>query len=241
MPWRSALLAVCLVLALSFPAASAGAVGVPGAATEAFAVDLLESGPSGNAVYSPDSVATALAMAGTGAAGPTADQIAETLGLPGPKWLDSVGPLQGAIAHGQATAAEGHPAAPTLKFANGLFAQAGLPLKPAYVGRLQHHFDSSVNAVDFDGDPLGALAAINSWASEHTEGLIPELFRGPLPRAQLVLADAAYLKASWRHRFDRSETYKEPFHRPSGTVSADFMHHAAVLEQAHAVSGADSI
>jgi serpin B len=222
---RPSLIAACLLLVLCFPAVSKGAEPVPAAASEAFAVDLLESGPSGNAVYSPDSIATALAMAGTGAAGPTAGQIADTLRLPGPKWLDSVGGLQGTIAAGQASAGEGNPAAPTLKFANGLFAQVGLPLRPGYVERLQRHFASSVNPVDFAVDPLGALATINSWTSEHTEGLIPELFTEPLsPQARLVLADAAYLKATWRHRFKHSATYKEAFHRPNGKVRTDFMH-----------------
>jgi serpin B len=223
---RLSFLAVGLALALCFPVSSEGASLAPATATEKFAVDLLESGPSGNVVYSPDSIATALAMAGIGARGPTAVQMAKALDLPGPRPLGSFGLLQSAIAVGEGEIAAAHPAAaPTLKLADGLFAQAGLPLKPKYVERLQRFFAASVNSVDFEGDPLGALGAINSWTSEHTEGLIPELFAAPLPpAAKLVLANAAYLKASWRYPFDQAQTQRAPFAAPRGKVSAEFMH-----------------
>src|SRR5882757_3246681 len=85
----------------------------PHSPTEAFGLDLLGAQPPGNVVVSPDSVATALAMAGTGAKGRTAEQIAATLGLKGPAAFDSVGNLQRKLVGAQAAEAAGHPDAPT--------------------------------------------------------------------------------------------------------------------------------
>ncbi len=93
----------------------------PAPATAAFGLDLMRTQPPGNLVLSPDSVATALAMAGTGAAGRTASQIAKTLHLATPAAFAAVGRLQSTIASEQLTASQGDPKAPTLDLANGSF------------------------------------------------------------------------------------------------------------------------
>jgi serpin B len=198
----------------------------PSDGVAALGLGLLGKLPPGNAVISPDSIATALAMVGTGATGPTADQIASTLGLNTgvPGVFDDVGRLQRAIDSAQARAGTGHPGAPTLTIANGLFVQSGFALKPEFVGGLGEHFGAAPESVDFGGDSPGAVAAINSWTSAHTNGVIPELFSELSPETRLVLANAVYLKAKWRHEFEKSDTYPAPFHRTGGDVTAEFMH-----------------
>jgi serpin B len=192
----------------------------------ALGLSLLGKLPPGNAVISPDSVATALAMVGTGAVGPTADQIASTLGLNTgvPGVFDWVGRLQRAIDSAQARAGTGHPGAPTLTIANGLFVQSGFALKPEFVGGLSEQFGVAPESLDFEHDAPGAVAAINSWTSAHTNGVIPKLFSELPPETRLVLANAVYLKAKWRHEFEKSDTYPAPFHRTGGDVTAEFMH-----------------
>jgi hypothetical protein len=61
--------------------AAPGTALTPAAATGAFGLNLVGAQPPGNVVLAPASVATALAMAGTGASGQTAAQMAETLHL----------------------------------------------------------------------------------------------------------------------------------------------------------------
>ncbi len=194
----------------------------------ALGLGLLGKLPPGNAVISPDSIATSLAMAGTGAEGQTADQIASTLGLSGgdPGVFDQVGRLQRAIAAAQAAAGAGHPGAPTLTIANGLFVQSGFALKPEFVGGLGEDFGAAPESVDFEGDPAAAVAAINSWTNAHTDGVIPKLFSELPPQTRLVLANAVYLKAKWRHEFKKADTYPAPFHRGGGDVTTEFMHQA---------------
>ena len=197
----------------------------PAAATGAFGLDLMHAmGGSENLVLSPDSVATALAMAGSGAAGQTAAQIASVLHLKTPSSFTAIGALQGTIASEQAAAAQGDPKAPTLDLANALFLQGGFPLNPAFVSGLQEHFGAGPQSVDFKGDLSGSLKTINEWVSDHTNGIIGQLFESLPEKTRLVLADAVYLKASWLYPFTPGATSPAPFHSPAGSSSVQFMH-----------------
>jgi serpin B len=195
----------------------------PAAATAAFGLDLLRAQPSGNLVLSPDSVAAALAMTGTGAAGGTAAQIARTLHLRGPARFAAVGRLQRTIAKEQSAAAGGDPKAPTLGIANGLFLQQGFPTRPTFVSGLQQHFGVVPSFVDFSGDPAGALNTINEWVSDNTGGLIPELLASLPENMVLALANAVYLKAGWLHPFKPGRTSPGPFFAAGGRTTAKFM------------------
>ncbi|MGB7588248.1 MAG: serpin family protein [Solirubrobacterales bacterium] len=196
----------------------------PAVATGAFGLDLMRAQSPGNLVLSPESVGAALAMTGTGAAGNTATQIAQTLHLSGPAVLDALGNLQRTIGNEQASAGQGHPKAPTLEMTNGLFLQQGFPIEPPFLSGLQQHFGATPETVDFTGDPSGSLEAINRWASDHTEGLIPRLLDQLPEEMRLALANAVYLKANWLHPFERGETGSAPFYNQAGKTPVQFMH-----------------
>lgn len=210
------------------PVASPKPLG-PAAATGAFGLDLMRAQPPGNVILSPDSVAAALAMTGTGAVGRTAREIADTLHLKGPTGLAAVGDLQRAIAAGQAAAAAGNPEPPTLEIANGLFLQQGLPFAPAFLSGVQQRFGAAPETVDFAGDPQGALDAINGWVSERTKGLIPQILDSLPGGMALALANAVHLDADWRHPFKMSKTRPGVFHGAAGKVTVDFMHQTESL------------
>lgn len=210
-------------------AASRHAGLAPAAATGAFGLDLMRAQGPGNLVLSPDSVAAALAMTGTGAAGSTAAEIARTLHLKGPAVFPAVGDLQRAIAAGQAAAAVGDPEPPTLEIANGLFLQQGLPFEPTFLSAVQQHFGAAPETVDFTGDPTGALEAINGWVSERTKGLVPRILDSLPEEMALALANAVYLKADWVHPFKPRETRPGVFHKAAGTTTVDFMHQTESL------------
>jgi serpin B len=201
----------------------------PAAATGAFGIDLLRALKPANVVLSPDSVAAALAMTGTGGVGPTADEIARTLRLKGPANLAAVGDLQRAIAAGHAAAGVGDPEPPTLEIANGLFLQQGLPFNPAFISGAQQRFAAVPQTVDFDGDPAGALAAINGWMSERTRGKIPQILDS-LPRGMaLTLANAIYLDADWAHPFDEGATRPGTFYGTGGKGTVQLMNQTKLL------------
>lgn len=197
---------------------------VPGVATGAFGLDLMRAQPPGNVVLSPDSVAAALAMTGTGGVGRTAREIAHTLHLKGPRSFAAVGRFQRAIAARQAAAAAGDPEPPILEIANGLFLQQGLPFEPGFLSGALRRFGAAPETVDFEGDPAGALDAINGWVSERTRGRIPRIL-GSLPdEMALALANAIYLDADWAHPFKRRGTRPGVFHKAAGKATVDFMH-----------------
>jgi serpin B len=194
----------------------------PAQATEAFGLALMHRLPQGNLVFSPDSIEAALAMAGTGAGGQTATQVAQTLHLSSPTSFAAVGRLQQAIAAEQSTAAHGSTEAPTLNIANGLFVQQGFSLEAPFTAGLAQSFAASPQAVDFTSP--SAVEAINNWIDQQTHGLIPRLV-GELSReTRLALANAIYLKAAWSAEFKARETRSAPFHASAGKIPTAFMH-----------------
>jgi serpin B len=201
----------------------------PATATAAFGIDLLREHRPGNVVLSPDSIAAALAMAGTGAVGPTAQEMARTLHLKGPGHFAAVGDLQRAIAAGHAAAGVGDPEPPTLEIANGLFLRKDLPFDPAFISGAQERFGAVPEIVDFTGDPAGALETINTWVSDRTRGKIPRILGSVPPGLALALANAIYLDADWAHPFDEGNTAPATFYGNAGKGTVQLMHQTKSL------------
>jgi serpin B len=140
-----------------------------------------------------------------------------------------VGRLQRGIAAEEAAAGAGHPKAPILATANGLFVQSGFPVKPAFVSGLESEFGAGPDALDFVHDPLGSLNAINGWVSERTNGIIPELLEELPPETRLVLTNAVFLDASWRNPFPANKTSPGHFFAPGESQRVEFMHQTREL------------
>jgi len=230
--------ALLAALALAAPALAAAPRGQrlasapasPSAATAAFGLRLLHVLGPGNLAFSPDSIATALAMAGSGARGSTAAQIASTIGVGSPAAFGAVGALQNTIAAEQRAAANGSSEAPTLDLADALFLQQGFALEPGFLTGLSTHFATPAPlTVDFEHAPAAAAAAINAWVSEHTQGIIPAIVGEMEPSTRLALANAIYLKASWLDPFKTSETAPAAFHAGAHTSTVPFMHESDTL------------
>jgi serpin B len=195
---------------------------LPGRATEAFELALMHRLGQGNLVFSPDSVAAALAMIGTGGVGPTATQIAHVLHLQSPASFQSMGQLQQRIASEQSAAAHGSSEAPKLSIVNGLFLQRGYPLQAPFTTSLQQAFGVVPQTVDFMS--ASGTEAINSWVAQETQGLIPKIVTELSPETRLALANAIYLKAKWSERFKPNNSNSATFHGETGKSSTVFMH-----------------
>jgi serpin B len=205
----------------------------PATATTAFGLDLMRRLGGGNLVFSPDSIVTALSMAGTGAAGNTAAQMAIAMRLHSPSSFDGVGDLQRQLSAEQSAPTSSDPEAPTLELADALFLQRNLQIGQPFVSGLQQHFGAAPQTVDFEQASGEAVQSIDSWVSEHTHALIPKILDS-LPRStRLVLANAIYLKAAWEQQFKTSATSPGTFQRPSGTLSTPFMHETTGLPYGH--------
>jgi serpin B len=198
----------------------------PAAAVTAFGIDLMARiGGTGNIVFSPYSVASVVAMAGAGASGRTATQIARVLDLRSPTQIAGIGRLSGTLAREQSAASAGAADPPQLDLANGLFVERSFPLLPAFTATLTTGFGAPPQPVDFETDAAGATQAINQFVSSHTAGVIPPILGpGQLDAStRLALVNAIYLKAAWKDPFPAAATATRTFVAPGGRRPVPFM------------------
>jgi serpin B len=186
--------------------------------TNRLALALLEQAGlgAGNAVFSPYSIANALAMVDQGAGGETAAQIDRVLGGSAASLASSHRTL------GARLAAD----AGQLKRADAVWVQSGLSLEQQFTQTLSRDFGTAPKMTDFARQPAAAARAINAWAAAHTGNQIRNLMPpGAIDQStRLVLADAVYLKARWQYPFDHSMTSPRSFFTaPGQTVTAQFM------------------
>ena len=175
-----------------------------------------------NLFLSPFSLTTALAMTYAGAAGETAQEMAEVLEIQtdeavfhrqqGALMADLNGDKQG----------RGY----QLYIASRLFGQQDWPFEEAFLSLNQQHYSAPLQELDYCADPELARTTINDWVAGQTKEKIDELF----PEGQfdcltaLALVSAIYFKADWAEQFDPEATADKPFHLLSGeTVSVPTM------------------
>ena len=179
-----------------------------------------DSNGSTNELVSPSSLATALAMLELGASGSTEQGIASALhtaGLSATEQAEGWYSLAALLARETSTSAANLKRVPELDVANSLWVQQNFAVLPAFVRALESEFRTGVWQVNFRNDLGAAVDAINQWTSEHTKGLIKQLFSpGALtPATVLVLADAVFFHADWATRFE-SATNQQLFYLAAG-------------------------
>ena len=217
------------------PATSAEAMEAS-AAINAFSADLFErlvaADPTANLVFSPASIALALAMTSAGAKGDTLAEMDAVLHITDPATIHrSMNGLSTGFAALNETvdlAAEGGTGTNEvqLSIANSLWGQTDYRFEQAFLDLLAAEYGAGMELVDYMTDPEAARVAINAWVDEQTKQRIPEL----LPEAsinaemRLVLVNAIYLKANWANAFNEARTADEPFAAPNGEVTVQMMH-----------------
>jgi serpin B len=188
--------------------------------------------PSENAVLSPYSIAVALQMALEGAQGATAEQMAKVLHIPGVTG-EQLAATAAALRHDLTALDDPHKKV-TLRISNGMWPQAGYPIKAPFTASLRDGFGVDVRQLDFAHDPQGARRAINNAVSDQTNGKIADLLEQDLdPLTRLMLTNAVYLKAAWMVPFQPAQTRTEAFHKADASVvQAPFMHQVAEFDYA---------
>jgi serpin B len=169
---------------------------------------------TGNLIFSPFSIRTALAITYAGARGETAEEIRAALHFPAAHdELDAalkemVGRLRRSVRDEYEMAT-----------ANSLWVQRGIPLAPAFLALLASSDDDCIKDVDFRHAAEAARARINAWVEERTNRRIRDLIpAGALsPGEILVIVNAVYFKAKWLHAFDAALTHDEPFYLDDGS------------------------
>jgi serpin B len=195
-------------------------------AINSFGIDLLHkvAKPDANALISPYSIQSALAMAYAGAEGTTRDEMAKVLHYPKDEselhrsFATLRKELDAAI---QQSAAESHRAKQygqtndpiTLTVANRLFGQGGYDFRPPFLALVKDNYDAPFEPTDFINGSAAATKQINDWVEEQTRkrirNVIPDGALNQLTR--LVLVNAVYLKAPWAEKFPTDLTKSAAF------------------------------
>jgi serpin B len=209
------------------------------AATE-FAADLYAELAAGeeNLVFSPYSVAIALAMTRAGAAGSTAEEMDAVLHLAGIddphggfNALDqALAARSGMVARDDLTEAE-----VVLNVANALWGQSDTTFEAEFLDLLAAEYGAGMRLVDYRADAEAARVEINDWVADQTEDRIEDLIpSGALNSlTRLVLTNAVYLLAPWELPFDEAGTIPGDFTRLDGSVvAADLMQREATYDYA---------
>lgn len=179
--------------------------------------------PDGNVVWSPFSVASALALAARGAEGTTKDEIVALLmGDKGAR----VESLVRLLERGERLAkAREDQDQPVIAVSNTLWSDESVAIRPEFAQAIEDMPSGSVRPAPFRADPEAARLMINSDVADTTRKLIPELLPAGTIKQDTVaaLVNALYLKAAWRYKFEEAATEPRTFHTPSGDVHVPTM------------------
>jgi serpin B len=116
-------------------------------------------GAAGNAVFSPLSLHVALSLVAAGAGGATRDQLAAALGADGPGEAEKLHALAERVVQlvvADASAEGG----PRVAFANSVFADSSMPLKPSFKEIAVGKYKAETNSVDFQTKVMCPLLLI---------------------------------------------------------------------------------
>ncbi len=203
-------------------------------AVNALGIDLLQQTASAdaNALLSPYSIQSAMAMACAGADGETREEMAGVLHYPTNETrVDaSFGALRVELADA------GRERGVTLTTANRLYGQSGYDFRRSYLNLLETVYRAPFETCDFKHSAPAATKEINSWVEQETANRIQNLIpAGALGKTtRLVLVNAIYMKAPWKNPFETQNTEPEPFNLTDGTVPpVPTMVHQASLGYTH--------
>lgn len=198
---------LCCIASMGMTAAQvslASELDIAANSINALGLDLLPrvAKPNENALISPYSIQSALAMTYAGAAGETKAEMAKVLHYP--KNEEKLHLSFSALEKDLPTSVE---------TANRLYLKIGFQIRPEFQDLIKEKYDATLQELDFINAPAIASDEINHWVAERTHGRIqdvvsPEAFSD---KTRLVVVNAVYFKASWTDCFEEESTKNEEF------------------------------
>jgi serpin B len=181
--------------------------------------------PEANALFSPYSIQSALAMVYAGADGATRTETASALHYAEPEadLHRAFAGLRNSLVEIEKSTADiaeqwkkwRGPSDPiTLTVANRLFGQTGYQFYAAFLDLLRANYDAPLEPMDFARDFSDARLKINDWVAHQTRQRIQDLIPpdGLDADTRMVLVNAIYLQAPWGEKFYERNTQPLPFH-----------------------------
>ena len=167
-----------------------------------------------NLMLSPLSASAALTMLLNGCNEVTYDQLKATLKYPESMTISEINEVYKSLV-AQLLVVD-----PKVKLAlaNAIFYRQGFTVKNPFLSTMESDFDAEIAGLDFSLP--SALATINKWASDNTNGKIPKVLNEISGDAVMFIMNALYFKGDWSYQFDKSLTSERPFYT-DGTNSVN--------------------
>lgn len=175
-------------------------------ASNSFSFSLLNKcldGTPENRMISPLSVSMALSMTLNGASGTTLADIQKTLGIDS-LTKDEINSICQNLTNALLNADPGV----TLQIANSIWIKKDYTVLEPFIAANQQYFRAQVSNIDFN---TAALATINKWVSDNTNGKIPTILSSISSDEVMFLINAIYFNGKWKYQFETSKTANEQF------------------------------
>ncbi|MGI5963693.1 MAG: serpin family protein [Lawsonibacter sp.] len=168
-------------------------------------------------LLSPLSVALALSMAANGADGNTLAQFEQILG--GGAALEELNAACAQIMKDY----QNLDGSTDCSIANSIWVDPDGHISNDFIGRCSGIFDAQVFQEDLSNRSI--VSALNSWVSQHTNKMIPQIISQPFQEeTAALLVNALYLKNTWAQKFDPNSTGTHSFTYADGhTEKMDFL------------------
>jgi len=167
-----------------------------------------------NLILSPLSASTALTMLLNGCGGDTYSQLQGTLKYPAGMNISEINEAYKSLVS-QLLVIDPKV---QLALANAIFYRNGFSVKPPFLATMSNDYKATVKGLDFAAP--SSLTTINKWASDNTNGKIPEVLSEISEYAVMFIMNALYFNGDWSYQFDKSLTDELPFH-PDGSTTTD--------------------
>ncbi|XP_046410123.1 serine protease inhibitor 28Dc-like [Neodiprion fabricii] len=181
----------------------------------------IPAGNNENVIFSPLSVAAALALVLLGSAGKTFEEVSTLLGFNAGVDISRNSEIVHQMFGVLLDAVSGTPGipAPQSYFASGIFVRDGYPIRREFQAVSRDVYKSEVINLDFEKNGRDAQEKVNSWVSQKTRGKISEILREPpSPETKVIIASALYFNGEWNQFFIDGATKRKPFTVASGEV-----------------------
>ncbi len=172
-----------------------------------FSYKLMEEGltqlDQENPVLSPVSAYMALSMAATGARGETKAELENLLGE------------EHRLLSERCMAVLQSREEVELELANSAWLDRRFSVKEEWLAGIREGYKGEVYRAELSSRQT--MKAINTWAKEHTGGLVKDFLARPLTEdTRLALLNALYLEADWQNSFSGYATHKQTWYREDG-------------------------
>ncbi|MBI9012449.1 MAG: serpin family protein [Clostridiales bacterium] len=182
---------------------------------------IYEKENSGNVLFSPLSLASALSMLENGASGISQTEIMDVLNIESDERLNMT--YNSLINHFSDISNHDQDYKTTVSLSNSFwFKENDLIVKDSYIDTIKEQYDGDIYSVDFNDETKNKM---NGWIEDKTNGLLKNTIKEIDPLNVAYLINTLYFNGHWTSDFPKYATKVDDFYLSNGnTVPVQMMH-----------------